>query len=90
MPQNLERRLLESHNLKVISDSSFKHLFYTRAMKLLLARVVLVLLLLSFAGSRAQDTDLLENPIWTADGQAAVTLILEYARGFDPLSETLT
>ena len=59
-------------------------MFYTRAMTLILARVVLVLLLLSFAGSRAQDTDLLENPIWTADGQAAVTLILEYARGFDP------
>ena len=52
-------------------------------MKFLVAPVWLIVVLLGFAGSRAQDSDLLENPIWTADGQAAVMLILEYTRGFD-------
>lgn len=53
-------------------------------MKILAARVVLLLLMLGFAGSRAQSNDDYENPIWTADGAAAVTLILEHRRGFDP------
>lgn len=52
-------------------------------MKVFVAPVLLMLVLLGFVGSKAQDVDLLENPIWTADGQTAVTLILEYARGFD-------
>ena len=53
-------------------------------MKIFAARVVLLLVLLGFAGSRAQEGDDLENLIWTADGAAAVTLILDHIRGFDP------
>lgn len=52
-------------------------------MKTLAARVLLLLALLGFAGSRAQESEDYENSIWTADGAAAVTLILEHIRGFD-------
>ena len=43
-----------------------------------------LLVLLGVTGSRAQDDNPLENMIWTVDGPAAVTLILDHIRGFDP------
>ena len=53
-------------------------------MNIFAARVVLLLALLGFAGSRAQSGEDFDNPIWTADGAAAVTLILDHIRAFDP------
>ena len=52
-------------------------------MKRLLLGVWLVVLL-GVTSSRAQDDNPLENMIWTADGSAAVTLILNHVRSFDP------